>query len=150
MLYFHLNLSGSEKTTEISVFFSLQLKWFWSQTHFNWSGKKCLFESAYFSVFFWRKTRLFYVLRKRVKISALNLLFFHFNWSGSGARGYFNRSGKKASLKQLFLPASNARKIRAFYAKKLLKNTRFQIRASYLKWKWVLRHFYLVKSLLGL
>ena len=128
--------------------------------HFNWSGsgarltsieveKKCLFGSAYFSVFFWRKTRLFYVLRKWVKISALNLLFSHFNWSGSGARGYFNRSGKKASLKQLFLPASNARKIRAFYAKKLLKNTRFQIRASYLKWKWVLRHFYLVKSLLG-
>ena len=147
--------------------FSLKFKWFWKNywnkcffftsievvlepdsLQLKWK-KSAYLEARIFQYFFWRKTRLFYVLRKRVKISALNLLFFHFNWSGSGARGYFNRSGKKASLKQLFLPASNARKIRAFYAKKLLKNTRFQIRASYLKWKWVLRHFYLVKSLLG-
>ena len=92
---------------KISVFFSLQLKWFWSQTHFNWSGKKVLIWKRVFFSIFWRKTRLFYVLRKWVKISALNLLFSHFNWSGSGARGYFNRSGKNRVQSNYFYPLLN-------------------------------------------
>ena len=123
--------------------FSLKFKWFWKNYwkisvffHFSWSGsgarltsikveKKCLFGSAYFSVFFWRKTRLFYVLRKWVKISALNLLFSHFNWSGSGARGYFNRSGKNRVQSNYFYPLLN----RVKYARFTWKNY-WKIRAS--------------------